>query len=441
MRPPKRPPDIATTFSDRLKDFTQVAGDPAYRSFAQKSQDRYEHWDKVRHQAAATGLEPELAWAMIKTQRQFNSKPIGLTDDQNKSFTYWLSDTAQHELMMIDRELAGNVPKPMQAIPEERQEWFIIRSFMEEAISSSLLEGAPTTRRDAKQMLRSNLSPRSAGERMVANNYNAMLFIREQLHTDLSTEFVHELHRILTHQTMPEDEVGRWRSSDEHIGVYDDRDNELMHDPPGADDLPKRMQRLFRFANRKPDKHKPFLHPVVHAITIHFQLGYEHPYCDGNGRVARALFYWAALRNGYWLFEYLPISAILRNAPVQYSRSYLHTEHDDNDLGYFLSYQLNVISRARIELAKYLEKQAAKRRTAEAITRNDSRLNMRQRLLIQRLHNNPGTEVSISSHQKNSLIAYATSRADLMGLEEYGYLTSSKSGNKLLFRVAAPSPK
>ena len=240
---------------------------------------------------------------------------------------------------------------------------------------------------------------------------------------------------------MPEDEVGRWRKSSENIGVYDDRDNELMHDPPKADDLPKRMQRLFRFANRKPEKHKPFLHPVVHAIAIHFQLGYEHPYCDGNGRVARALFYWAALRNGYWLFEYLPISAILRNAPVQYSRSYLHTEHDDNDLGYFLSYQLNVVSRARVELAKYLEKQAAKRKAAEAITRNDSRLNMRQRLLIQRLHNNPGTEVSISSHQKNSLIAYATARADLMGLEEYGYLTSSKSGNKLLFRVAAPSPK
>jgi Fic family protein len=436
MRPPSQPPDITTIFSDRLQEFTRAVKEPAYRSFAQKAQDRYEHWDKVRHKAAAADLVPELAWAVIKTQRQFNAKPIGLTDQAGQSFTYWLSDAAQHKLMMIDRELAGNVPKPMQTIPEERQEKFILRSFMEEAISSSLLEGAPTTRRDAKQMLRSNLPPRSEGERMVANNYNAMLFIREQLQTNLSSDFVHELHSILTHRTMPEDEVGRWRKPDESIGVYDDRDNELMHQPPRAEDLPDRMQRLWRFANRKPDKHKPFLHPVVHAIAIHFQLGYEHPYCDGNGRVARALFYWAALRNGYWLFEYLPISAILRNAPVRYSRSYLHTEYDENDLGYFLSYQLDVISRARVELAAYLEKQALKRKAAEEITRNDSRLNMRQRLLIQRLHNNPSAEISIASHQKNSLVAYATARADLMGLETYGYLTSEKTGNKILYTLA-----
>lgn len=441
MRSPSKPPPITTLLSSRQDELTQAAGDVAYRAFAQKAQDRYEHWDKIRHQAAASGLDPQVAWAVIKTQRLFNSKPIGLSNQQDKPFTYWLSDAAQHELMMIDRELAGNVPKPLQAVPEERQERFIIRSFMEEAISSSLLEGAPTTRKDAKQMLRSGLSPRSQGERMVANNYNAMLFIRDHLRTDLSAGFIHELHQILTHQTMPDDEVGRWRKPEESIGVYDDRDNELMYAPPAADDLPKRMQKLFRFANRRPEKHKPFLHPVVHAIAVHFQLGYEHPYCDGNGRVARALFYWSVLRNGYWLFEYLPISAILRKAAVRYSRSYLYTEHDDNDLGYFLSYQLNVIARARIELARYIEKQAAKRRAAEEITRDDTRLNMRQRLLIQRLHNHPGTEVSIASHQKNSLVAYATARADLMGLEDFGYVTSRKKGNKLLFRVTTESQK
>lgn len=435
MRPPTKPPDTTTIFGGRKSALTQAVGNPEYKAFAQQAQDRYEHWDKIRHRAAAGGLDPELAWAMIKTQRLFNSKPLDLLDLHGKPFSYWLSDAAQHELMMIDRELAGNVPKPVKSIPEERQERFIIRSFMEEAISSSLLEGAPTTRTDAKQMLRSGHSPRSQGERMVANNYNAMLFIREHLDTNLSTGFVFELHQILTHQTMPDDEVGRWRASTESIGVYDERDGELMHAPPDAKDIPDRMKRLYRFANKRPEQHKQFLHPVVQAIALHFQVGYEHPFCDGNGRVARALFYWSVLRNGYWLFEYLPISAILRKAAVRYSRSYLHTEHDDNDLGYFISYQLNVISRARQELARYIEKQANKRRQAEAITRDDSRLNMRQRLLVRRLHENPGMQITIASHKKNSMVAYATARADLIGLENYGYLTSTKSGNKLIYKA------
>lgn len=441
MRSPAKTPNITTILSGRQEELAQAVGDQKYRTFNQQAQDRYEHWDKVRHRAAAAKLDPELAWAMIKTQRLFNAKPLPLTDQHGSHFNYWLSDAAQHELMMIDRELAGNVPKPVQAIPEERQERFIIRSFMEEAISSSLLEGAPTTRKDAKQMLRSGLSPRSQGERMVANNYNAMLFIRQHLDTDLSPGFIFELHEILTHQTMPEDEVGRWRNATETVGVYDERDGELMYAPPNADDLPKRLDKLFRFANKRPEQHKQFLHPVVQAIALHFQLGYEHPFCDGNGRTARALFYWSVLRNGYWLFEYLPISAILRKAAVRYSRSYLHTEYDGNDLGYFISYQLNVISRARKELANYIEKQATKRREAEAITNNDVRLNMRQRLLIKRLHDNPGTEVSISSHRKNSMVAYATARADLMGLEKLGYLASQKRGNKLIYTAKNLSQK
>ena len=437
MRQPRTPPDLPPIFSGRQKDIAQAVGDKAYRRFTQTAQDRYEHWEKLRHRATAKGLDAELAWAIVKARRTFNAKPLPLTDKSGHPLTYWLSDAAQHELMMIDRELAGNVPGHLAgAIPDTEREQYIRRSFTEEAIASSLLEGAATTRVDAKRMLREQREPRNAGEQMVANNYNAMLFIQDHLDTDLSDGFIHELHTIITHDTMDHPEqVGRWRRPDEEVAVYDDRDNELMHEPPPAEDLPKRMKKMYRFANRQPKKTSSFLHPVVQAIAVHFQFGYEHPYCDGNGRVARALFYWLVLRSGYWLFEFLPISTILRKAAVRYSRSYLYTEHDGFDLGYFLTYQLDVTARARQELAAYLERQAEKRREADKATDNDPRLSPRQRMLVRRLMNSHNPSIAIATHQKREHVSYPTARSDLMQLENFGYLRSEKAGRKFIFHL------
>ncbi|MBX2850743.1 MAG: Fic family protein [Phycisphaeraceae bacterium] len=440
MRQPRTPPDLPSIFSGRYKEITHAVVDEAYRRFAQTAQDRYEHWEKLRHRAVAKGLDAELAWAIVKTRRTFNAKPLPLTDKSGNQLTYWLSDAAQHELMMIDRVMAGNVPEqnPQALSIAERSNYIAQsyeKSFAEEAIASSLLEGAATTRVDAKRMLREQREPRNEGEQMVENNYNAMLFIRDQLDTDLSDSFIHELHRIVTHDIMETEKIGRWRRSEEPVVVEDPRDNEVMHEPPPAGDLPKRMKKLYRFANRKPEKTSSFLHPVVQGIALHFQFGYEHPYCDGNGRVARALFYWLVLRSGYWLFEYLPISTILRKAAVRYGRSYLYTEHDGFDLGYFLTYQLEVTARARQELAAYLERQAEKRREADKATDSDPRLNPRQRMLVRRLMNSHNPSIAIATHQKRERVSYPTARSDLMQLESFGYLRSEKAGRKLIFHL------
>jgi Fic family protein len=47
----------------------------------------------------------------------------------------------------------------------------VLRSLQEEAITSSQLEGAATTHKVAKHMLREQREPRNKGERMILNNY------------------------------------------------------------------------------------------------------------------------------------------------------------------------------------------------------------------------------------------------------------------------------
>ncbi len=85
-------------------------------------------------------------------------------------------------------------------------------------------------------------------------------------------------------------------------------------------------------------------------------LSYEHPFVDGNGRVARALFYWLALREGYWLTEYVSISSVIAEAKISYGRAFLHTETDGADLTYFLIYHADILSRAVTRLMAFVER-------------------------------------------------------------------------------------
>jgi Fic family protein len=102
-------------------------------------------------------------------------------------------------------------------------------------------------------------------------------------------------------------------------------------------------------------------------MTLHFMMGYDHYFEDGNGRTARLLFYWSMLRHVYWLTEFLSISKILTNAPGQYGRSFFYTEQDSGDLTYFFLYHLKVITRAINELDAYLARKVQELRETRVL--------------------------------------------------------------------------
>lgn len=75
-----------------------------------------------------------------------------------------------------------------------------------------------------------------------------------------------------------------------------------------------------------------FFHPLLKGIVIHFLYGYLDPHMDGNGQMARLLFYWFVLKSDYWIFEYLPISSIILQSRAGYRDSFLMVESDLHDL-------------------------------------------------------------------------------------------------------------
>ena len=401
---------------------------------------RYLHWDRLRHRTPPANLSPEEWWLGAKLARNAISKDLPFQDVRGRAFRFSVPDSVLERLHRIDRDAAGQIQTHAEVVSSEGRERYVLSSLVEEAITSSQLEGAATTRQVAKDMIRDGRKPRDRDERMIFNNYAAMSRIREIKDRPLSLELIFELHRVLTAETLDEpDAAGRFRAAHEDIHVFDEISHRKLHTPPPAEQLPERLRTLCDFANTEP-KQGEFVHPVLRAILLHLMLAYDHPFVDGNGRTARALFYWAMARQGYWLMEYVSISSILRKKPAQYGLSFLYTETDDNDATYFIDHQLRVICEAIDNVLAWLERKQAEMQDADALLCASGpladHLNHRQRALLVHAFKHPGYIYGIQGHRRSHGVTYETARTDLLELDRLGFMNKRKRGRAWVFQAS-----
>jgi Fic family protein len=349
-------------------------------------------------------------------------------------FSFNLPDEVLAPCDTIAREASGQIRVSELVTDPKTRDRYVLSSLIEEAITSSQLEGAATTRQVAKDMLRTGRPPLDISERMIFDNYRAMQRIRELAKTPLTPEMVLELHRIVTDGTLEHPEYAGRIQDDQGLRVsVRDEEDRLLHAPPPVGELPGRLKALCEFANGESEA--AYMPPVLRAITIHFMVGYDHYFEDGNGRTARALFYWSMLREGYWLTEYLSISRILRKAPSQYSQSFLLTEQDRGDLTHFFIYHLDVILRALSDLHEYLATKAREIRDIQARLKGMPReFNHRQLALLEHAARFPDATYTAKSHGGSHRVTIETARQDLISLEERGFLRRLKVSNQFMWR-------
>jgi Fic family protein len=436
MKPPLAPPSI-----DSLIAKATANGDERLRAILaagirSTADGKYRHWDTLRQLKPPGGLTREEWWLGIKLARGNIWHALPLTDPEGHSFGYCMPDPAYEMTHVIDRQASGEIAISEVVTSPEMRNRYLVSSLIEEAITSSQLEGASTSRAVAKEMLRSGRPPRDRSERMIVNTYRAMKAVRGWKDESLTPDRVLQLHRIVTDGTLDNpNAAGRLqRPDEERVRVFDRATGELRHTPPPAEQLPARLEAMCAFANDQPTE--GFLHPVIRSILLHFWLAYDHPFEDGNGRTARAIFYWSMLTHGYWLTEFLSISTILNRAPGQYSRAFLYTETDGLDTTYFVLNQLKVICRAIDELHAYLARKARQVRETERLLRQAD-LNHRQIALLSHALRHPDAEYTFRSHQTSHGVVYQSARTDLLDLEQHGLLDRRVVGQRFLFRPVA----
>jgi Fic family protein len=429
----------APSVSDLLETLDADDVLAAIRASADGTSDgRYLHWDKLRRLDPPSGLTSEQWWLKIKLARSGELRLLPLEDLNGDPFAYGLLDAMHRSLHRIDQRCGGEVAIDEVVTSEKLAgRRFLVNSLMEEAIRSSQLEGATTSQRTAKEMLKSGREPRDRSELMIANNYRALQYMRDEMGKELTPAAVLELHRIATEGTLEDpDAAGRLQRPDEkRVAVFDRDDGEPIHVPPPAEQLPERMSKMCDFANRGDDS-EPFIHPVIRAILLHFWLAYDHPFVDGNGRTARILFFWLMRTRGYWLAEYLPISRFIRDAPARYAKSFVEVETDGGDTTYFLVHQLGVIERAIDDLHTYLQRKVAEVQDMERLIQGTSYLNGRQLALLTDAIRHPDIAHSYESHARNHRVSHETARTDLHELVGRGLLAQRRKGRRHVFEPA-----
>ncbi|WP_137938123.1 Fic family protein [Chitinivorax sp. B] len=433
------------------KDRATHGGDQFFDTYEQfgavDEKGRYFHWDDFRYRVPK-GVAPEDAWAATKLHRIAQQKKLPLVADNQQPFTYLIIDSMQPILHLLDG-LRNPILQNGLGIggTSTQNNQFLVQSLvMEEAIASAQLEGAATTRQIAKAMLAEERAPRDESERMIVNNFLLMKSAKARKDEPLSIELIRELHRVTVRETADIDVVpGEIRQTD-HVYVGDGAGG-VAHQPPTAASLIERLQKLCDFANDDHDgsEGRPFIHPIIKAIILHFMMGYEHPFVDGNGRTARALFYWYLLKVGYWPFEFISISTLLKEAPTAYGKAYLYCETDDYDLTYFIDYQLRITRRAVDAFLAYRDRK--EREYYDTMAWLNQRglintLNFRQGQLLSKVLRHPGRVFHTREVKNEFGISENTARADLEKLVELNVLAASKQGKTIRYvALAMPSPR
>jgi len=374
--------------------------------------DEYLYWDKVKYKTK--DIDPQQLWQVVKMSRQFNYKQLKFG---NYIFNYITTDYIQKLMHYFDMHIGGYIGAK-SVIPEEEKMRYLVSSIMEEAISSSQIEGANTTRKKAKEMLRKEVKPKTKSEQMIVNNYLTIKHITQNRHEELTPEKLLFVHKLISCDTLDNKiEEGEFRNSND-IYVINYTNSEVVHTPPNHKEVNELINDLCKFFNTEDDK---FVHPVLKAIIIHFMIGWIHPFTDGNGRTARALFYWYLLKKGYWLTEYLSISRIIQDTKNQYERAFLYTENDDNDLSYFITYNLKVMEKAFEALKHYIQQKQKENLQIANFVRIPN-VNERQGQLLKLLFDEPEIIFNVKEVENRFAVSNYTARTDLKGLVDLGFL-------------------
>lgn len=421
-KPDRRKYEMSDFFSRVTK-----SGNKLLELISKTQNPEYLYWSKIKRKDwLPDDISAEEFWACVKAHRELNLYKTNIID-QKKVFFKWCKlphyDPFLHE---VDLHMGGHLMGQDNITDNQKLE-YVSRGLMEEAIASSQLEGAHTTRVVAKKMLMEGRAPQDKAEHMILNNYKTMRAIEgKYCKKDLSLDLLNELHQMITQNTLPKEEQGVFRSDEDKIVISPKGNEYITYVCPDIAFVEQELPKLIAFANDQ-DTSK-FIHPVIKAIMLHFWLGILHPYVDGNGRLARVLFYWYLLKHDYWAFAYLPISEMIKKSPGQYSWAYVYSEQDDNDLTYFIDYNIRKIQQARAAFSDYLERKKKEKEVENKIIRSKHDFNKRQLKLLIHFYRNPKERTNISAHSKIHQVTRVPAANDLKSLTALDYLTFQKQG-------------
>jgi Fic family protein len=303
---------------------------------------------------------------------------------------------------------------------------FLLDSTIEEAITSAIYEGAHSTRAQAEQLIASGSLPKNKDECMLINNFKAMKWVKENQNKFLTKEVVLELHKIVTENTLEGDDInfqGKFRNDKVFVGP---------HEGIEYTNIAQAVDEMISVTTNNPR----YFHPLLKGILIHYFVGYIHPFFDGNGRTARALFYFKAIRNQLNYVELLSVSAYLRAHGKQYEKSFEKVKDNEFDLTYFIDFCLDSMMSSLVEVSKKVGYLLRMNDLKDRFNLSQTQVGLMQRMA---LHKFRTIDIEEYAHQISKSREFA--RQELKALLDLNLVSEIKVSKKLVYKVNAEKLK
>ena len=357
-------------------------------------------------------------WPELEQERRKCSQELPLLAQDRKPFWFVLTGSIEEQCDAIAelarRDIAFTGPE-FDALFQG--------AVVDEAVYSSVIEGAFTSREQAADFIRQNKQPRNKSEQMVKNNYDALTYVLEHLEDEINEETILQIAQIVT-RSAAEVQVTGYRDG----AVYVTGREGDVYTPPQADAVPEMMRALVEFIQKSE------LHPLLKACIAHFYFVYVHPFGDGNGRTARALSYMMLLQAGYDFFRYFSISGIVAEERGKYYRSMRNVEDSDGDMTYFIDAYSGMLARTVEKMEHHLKYHVLAGQKLKELEQNGT-LNERQLKGAKWLLESSGSSVAVETWRKKYKVATETARRDLLALCDAGLLVRELDGRKAVFRI------
>ena len=363
-------------------------------------------------------------WEQLQISRRENGVKIPLKDQEDKDLFFSLTEELKKKVVAVDDLARNNFFDNL----DENEKIDLIRAAQEdEAFYSSVIEGAHTTKKRTKELVEKGLEPKNKDERMVLNNYKALMFILENLHRDIDEDIIIKIYQKVTEGTLDEEELG-YRNNQNYVRSL----NEVVYEPPKYEEVPKLMKDLVKFIN---DDSEDLLHPLIKALILHFDFVYIHPFNDGNGRTARALTYMYLLKSGYHFFKFFSISSLLKEFRGNYYKAIKNVEDYDSDVTYFIEFYLDMMEKSIKKVSSDFRNQYLLKVIKEKILNRGLELNSRQVKSLEKIIKVNKKNVDIAFYMSLNKVVQETARKDLQELVEMEILQVTKLGKKNVYNL------
>lgn len=390
-------------------------------------------WDEFVLLPQPPGTTPQQVWDLLTALRRHTAIELPKYAVLASGCHGWYSLTRSMRAELADIDRRCNRESWLAAsLRSNATTHFIVVSHVNAALTAVGEDGVFLSRNRANELLLGEEQPRNAEEQLLLNCHRVMRELGEYADRKCTPELIRAIHARVA-----EDAPQRMPSPpglDLEIGgcAYVAADKETILDS---------IARTVNGEGVDPDDH-----PIAYGLGVLFFFTNGRPLPSWNGVMATLLSKLLFLKSRLPVVGMIPIARTYRAwqngaiappvAPVA-MRDSLIPVGDELD---FTQYAATVIHLTRLELDA--TETALRRALAndEAMTSGlaaDRRLNHRQHAVLLAALSEPETVFRIDTHQRLYRVAYATARADLLGLVDLGLLSQVRRGRAFVFAPAA----